>query len=242
MRWWRSATERTPAPDWLTARPYAHRGLHGGGIIENSRAAFEAAIASGFGIELDVRPARCGTPFVFHDKALTRLCGRDGLLCEMEADAVAQVALAGSGETIPTLAEILELISDRVPILVEVKSDGPTDRRFLSKLDALLASYPGRAAAMSFDPRLVRGLSLPLRGLVVSEEGKSKIKDLIEKRFALTLVRPDFLAYDVRSLPSPFAAAFRRRRGPVLSWTVRTADDAGIAALHADQIIHELPQ
>jgi enamine deaminase RidA (YjgF/YER057c/UK114 family) len=56
MPWWRSAPEPCLPQDWLTARPYAHRGLHGGGMIENSRAAFESAIAKGFGIELDVRP------------------------------------------------------------------------------------------------------------------------------------------------------------------------------------------
>ena len=39
----------------LTARPFAHRGLHGDGVLENSRAAFRAAIEGGFGIELDVQ-------------------------------------------------------------------------------------------------------------------------------------------------------------------------------------------
>ena len=45
------------APDWLTARPIAHRGLHdrSRGIIENSRSAFEAAVAQGYGIECDVQ-------------------------------------------------------------------------------------------------------------------------------------------------------------------------------------------
>ena len=40
-------------------RPIAHRGLHDAakGVIENTAAAFEAAIAKGYGIECDVRPA-----------------------------------------------------------------------------------------------------------------------------------------------------------------------------------------
>ena len=40
-------------------RPIAHRGLHSArkGIIENTGPAFEAAIAKGYGIECDVRPA-----------------------------------------------------------------------------------------------------------------------------------------------------------------------------------------
>ena len=39
----------------IGASPFAHRGLHGGGRIENSRAAFAAAIEAGHGIELDVQ-------------------------------------------------------------------------------------------------------------------------------------------------------------------------------------------
>jgi glycerophosphoryl diester phosphodiesterase len=44
-------------PGWLIARPIAHRGLHDAarGIIENTAGAFQAAIAAGYGIELDVQ-------------------------------------------------------------------------------------------------------------------------------------------------------------------------------------------
>ena len=53
-------------------KPIAHRGLHDPARIENSAAAFEAAIAHGYGIECDLRPAACGTPMVFHDETLMR--------------------------------------------------------------------------------------------------------------------------------------------------------------------------
>ena len=65
-----------PAPDrvaFLKAQPFAHRGLHGGGVVENSRAAFRAAIALGHGIETDVQAARDGEAMVFHDATLDRL-------------------------------------------------------------------------------------------------------------------------------------------------------------------------
>src|SRR5690606_10721371 len=65
-------------PDFV--RPIAHRGLHdiSLGRIENTAPAFEAAIAAGFGIECDLRPARDGTPFVFHDRTLDRLVDATG--------------------------------------------------------------------------------------------------------------------------------------------------------------------
>ena len=67
-----------PAPDqtrvaFLKGQPYAHRGLHGNGALENSPAAFEAAIKLGHGIECDVQAAEDGRAFVFHDYELDRL-------------------------------------------------------------------------------------------------------------------------------------------------------------------------
>ena len=46
-----------PAPDWLTARPVAHRGLHDSarGIIENMPGAAQAAVDGGFSIECDIQ-------------------------------------------------------------------------------------------------------------------------------------------------------------------------------------------
>ena len=63
------------APDWLTARPVAHRGLHdrARGIIENMPGAAEAAIAGNFAIECDIQLTADGEAMVHHDDALGRL-------------------------------------------------------------------------------------------------------------------------------------------------------------------------
>ena len=68
------------APDWLTARPVAHRGLHdrARGIIENAHAAFEAAINAGYAIECDVQLSSDGVPFIFHDDDFDRLTSAKG--------------------------------------------------------------------------------------------------------------------------------------------------------------------
>jgi len=78
----------------LIARPFAHRGLHGGGRIENSRAAFAAAIAAGHGIELDVQASADGQAMVFHDADLARLADARGALA---AGARRNWAASGSG-------------------------------------------------------------------------------------------------------------------------------------------------
>jgi glycerophosphoryl diester phosphodiesterase len=48
--------------------------------------------------------------------------------------------------------------------------------------------------------------------------------------------KADFLAYDIRDLPSAFAAASGLKVG---TWTVRTEAQRATAAAHADQIIYE---
>ena len=78
-------------PRWLFDRPLAHRGLHDGaekgGQPENSLAAFQAAVAAGYGIELDVQTSADGRAMVFHDPQLDRMTGRAGLLAGWEAAA-----------------------------------------------------------------------------------------------------------------------------------------------------------
>ncbi len=75
------------APAWLTERPIAHRGLHDAaeGVIENTLAAAEAAIAAGFAIECDVQLSADEEVFVFHDETLDRLTDAEGALIDKSA-------------------------------------------------------------------------------------------------------------------------------------------------------------
>src|SRR5512143_4039196 len=90
--------------------PIAHRGLWSPeGPPENSLGAFQAACAAGYGIELDVQLTADGEAVVFHDSALERMTGRPGRIADHTAADLAQMKLAGSDETIPTLADTLTL-------------------------------------------------------------------------------------------------------------------------------------
>ncbi len=73
------------APDWLTTRPVAHRGLHDikRGIVENMPGAIEAAIAGGFSIEVDVQLTKDGDAVVHHDDKLGRLNEGSAALSEL---------------------------------------------------------------------------------------------------------------------------------------------------------------
>ena len=228
----------------LIARPFAHRGLHGPGRIENSRAAFAAAIAAGSGIELDVQASADGQAMVFHDADLARLADARGALAAWSAAELGQFRLQGSDERIPTLVEILALIGGRAPLLIEVKSPKRAVGALCRSVAAALQSYIGAVGVMSFNPEVghwfARHAPERLRGLVVTEQGKG-LKGLVERPLALWRSRADFLAYDIRDLPSRFADAQRAKGMPVLTWTVRSLADRARAAEHASQIIYEVP-
>src|SRR5690349_16856216 len=74
-----------PAPDparvgWLREWDYAHRGVHGAEVPENSPGAFAEAIRRGMGIECDVQKSRDGRAMVFHDWSLDRLTALGGAI------------------------------------------------------------------------------------------------------------------------------------------------------------------
>jgi len=228
----------------LIARPFAHRGLHGAAAPENSRAAFEAAIEARHGIELDVQISGDGRAMVFHDEELGRLAEDEGYVRGRSAAELARIRLRDSDETIPTLPQILALIAGRAPLLIEVKApDRAAGALALAVADAL-DGYAGPVAVMSFNPQVghwfARHASKWLRGLVVTERGR-KWRGGLARRVALWRSKADFLAYDLRDLPSRFAEAERRKGLRVLTWTVRSLADRARAAQHADQIIYEEP-
>ena len=116
---------------------YAHRGLYGGGVPENSLPAFRRAAEMGIGIELDVQLTKDGRVAVFHDAGLRRVCGVDGRLCDRTLAELRRLTLCGSAEHIPTLDEVLETVGGRVPLLVELKK-GPHGAELCRRTLALL--------------------------------------------------------------------------------------------------------
>lgn len=238
-----------PAPEpgrvaWIAEHVFAHRGLHGAGLPENSPSAFAAAIARGFGIECDIQRSDDGQAMVFHDWELDRLTAETGPVARRSAEELGRIVLTGSADGIPTLRHLLDQVAGRVPLLIEVKS-----RREMQiggvcgAVRRVLEGYRGPHAVMSFDPRVGRWFLVhspaTARGLVVTEEGAKGVVGSLKRHWSLWQAKPDFLAYDIRDLPSRFAAAQRRRGLPVASWTVRSPELRERAALHADAPIAE---
>lgn len=241
-----------PAPDdrrvgWLRGVLYAHRGLHGAGLPENGPSAFAAALARGMGIECDVQRSSDGHAVVFHDWDLDRLTEATGPVIDRSSAELAVLQLRGSSsraETIPTLRRLLDLVDGKAPLLIEIKSrPGVRVAPLCLAVRRQLEGYRGPVAVMSFDSRVSRWFARysphTVRGLVVTEDGRRTMTGKYRRHLALWHARPDFLAYDVRDLPSRFAAAQRRRGFPLLTWTVNSPTRREAALAHADALIAE---
>ena len=253
MRLSRSAIDPvTCRADWLRGLTVAHRGRHDGGAaggtggrrVENSPAAFAAAIAAGLAIECDVQLTRDGDAVVFHDFTLDRLTAQTGPVVERSADDLTRVALAGSGDTLLRLADLLALFGGRVPLLVEVKMRADGDFAALCRTVARdLAPYAGAVAVMSFDPCVPEWFAAHApqvpRGLILGADDLCGGATASRRHRALRQARADFLAVDVRGLPNRFVARQRRRGLPIATWTVRHPAQRATALAHADAIIAE---
>lgn len=225
----------TPLPSWITDKPFAHRGLHdaAAGVPENTMAAFDAAIASGYAIELDVRQMRDGAVVVFHDADLTRACGVDRDLAELAWGDVNQAGIFGTEHRIPLLDEVLVRTAGRVPLLIEVKEDRrhPGIERALHEK---LSQYNGPFALQSFSPTIVRwfrkhpiGAPLGLVAGPLADTNIDPLRRLLSRWLLGALVsRPDFINYDLRATPNPWLDTVSRLASlPVICWTVKTEQD-----------------
>ncbi len=238
MRSSRSAPDAR-SPDPLDPGPagFAHRGLHGPGVPENSLAAFEAAIAIGAGIECDVRLSADGKATIFHDRDLRRLCA-SGLRVEAATSkTLGAQRLFGTGQHIPLLAELIDLAAGRVPLLIELKCRDGNSERLAEAVAEDLDGYGGPVGVMSFEPGALewfaRNRPARRRGLVISRRASA-----LDRWRGIRRAAPHFLALDRAALGRSWVATQRARR-LVYSWPVRSAAERETAQVHADALIWE---
>ncbi|MBT7343693.1 MAG: phosphodiesterase [Rhodobacteraceae bacterium] len=246
----------TALPACFLTRPIAHRGLHDAsdGRPENSAAAFRAAIAAGYAIELDVQMSLDGAAMVFHDYHLGRLTGQNGPVAQRSASELSRIQLSGSQDTIPDLEQALGLIAGQVPLLIEIKDQDGNMGQAVGALEAAVAqalrSYRGPVAVMSFNPYSVcafgeRRSDIPL-GLVTdrfeSEDWPTLSAERREHLAQILDFGPSgaaFISHNQAQLEDLPVTALKAQEVPVLCWTVRSQDEEHRARRIADNITFE---
>ena len=243
-------------PASFLARPIAHRALHVAkdGRPENSLSAVRAAIEADYGIEIDLQLSSDGKAMVFHDYRLDRMTAEGGLVCDHTAEELGQVALKGSHEFIPRLDDVLEVVSGRVPLLIELKDQdgalGPDVGPLEQAVASALAGYNGDVAVMSFNPHSV----LMLRALLpATPRGLTTEDFVLADDWEVPLSRRQelneigdvdatgscFVSHDHRHLAMPRVKELKHEGMTILCWTVKTPEDEAEARKIADNITFE---
>lgn len=219
---------------------YAHRGLHGNGVPENSMAAFRLAVENGYGMELDVHLLSDGNLAVIHDASLKRTAGADVKIEDLRTEQLADYHLEGTDQTIPTFRQVLDLVDGKVPLIVELKPENGNHAQLSKTACEMLSSYPGLYCIESFDPRCIRWLKINrpeiVRGQLAHNSLRENGKVPYILRFVMTNLLcnfwnvPDFIAYrycDRNRLGVRITRALWKVQG--VSWTLKTQEELDTA-------------
>ncbi len=190
-------------------QPFAHRGLFGKGIPENSMLAFQNAVNNGYGAELDVHLTADGELIVIHDHSLLRTVGADLKVEDLTLNEIEKFNLENTEEKIPTLKEVLKLFENKYPLIIELKATKSNVDLLCGAVAKLLNEYKGVYCIESFDPRCVRWFkkNCPqvIRGQLSENYFKTKnckLNFAVKLAMALLLTnfltKPDFIAYRFR--------------------------------------------
>lgn len=243
--------ERDPRVKYFTDFKYTHRGFYDNPKTpENSMKAFSKALDKGYGIELDVRILKDGTLVVFHDANLNRMTGADVKIETLTKQELKNYTLLGTTEQVPEFKTVLELIDSKVPLLIELKPPKDVDR-LCRAVTKQLASYKGKYAVCSFDPRCVKWFKEnspnTLRGQISQNYFKQE-KTLGNKLLMCLLgllifnfiTKPNFISYrfEHRNDLAP-AVAQRLWKLDSFVWTAKSKEEALKAEKEGKTVIFE---
>ena len=235
--------------EWMCNKLIAHRGLWSEDIAENTITAFENAVNHGFAIETDVWRLKDDTLVIFHDDDLTRLCGVNKKITDIENTEELKTYKIKGKDTIPTLDELLEVVNGKVELLIEIKTyefNGKTEKLIYEKMK----SYKGKYAIESFNfnsvmwfkknaPEVVRG---QLSGFFENNKAKGSKKFLLmlmKRLFFNPFNKPHFIAYDKKHYPNKYILKSRKKNISIILWTIQSQEEYDQIKSEVDNVIFD---
>lgn len=207
----------------------AHRGIHDNIIIpENSLYAFKKAIVKNLAIELDIHLTKDNNLVVFHDHNLKRMTSKNSIIEDLTVSELKNLTLLDTKEQIPTLEEALKLINDKVPIIIEIKSN-KKEKQIIKILLEQLKNYNGTILIQSFKVKTIKLLKKEKSkykiGLLISEKTDIKICKLFQKSVLdIKFSKSDFLAVSKKILKRKHLKKYINEL-PILIWTIKNKEE-----------------
>ena len=167
---------------------------------------------------------------------------------------LSRIPLRYSNEGIPTLEEVLGLVSGRAALLIEIKDQDGAMGENVGTLElavaADLARYGGPVAVMSFNPHSVAafGRAAPRvpRGLTTAAyDAKhwpalpAATRDRLREIPDYDRLGATFVSHEARDLHRPRLAELKAKGATLLCWTIRSAEEEAAARRHADNVTFE---
>ena len=219
----------------------AHRGASAH-APENTLAAFRAAIDAGAdGIEFDVQLASDGVPVVIHDFDLKRTASRNERVCDLTSSQLATLDVGSwfnikhptrakaefAAETVPTLAQVLELLRGFTGIIyLELKCDETNFKPLVAAVCGLIRSSPmlPRMIVKSFRLAAIPEVRHLLPEVQTAALFEPSIMTILRRRKYIIAIAREFGAHQIslhRSLATPYLCALAAKaQMPVTVWTV----------------------
>lgn len=240
---------RKPYLSQFTNIDYAHRGLHDnkGPNPENSFLAIKNACDNSYGMEFDIRLSRDGQIVLFHDDDLKRVCGIAKKVRDLDYKELQGIKLLNSEETLPLFTDVLDYVSGKVPLIVELKCDNKDVSELCSKAAALLDKYEGPYMVESFNPLAMEWFKKNrpsyIRGQLSSGhfDNLSPLNNFLMKNLLVNFMsRPDFIAYE-HKYRTKFSLWIQKHiwKKLMVCYTVKKKEDYKINKKYFDLIIFE---
>jgi glycerophosphoryl diester phosphodiesterase len=201
-----------------------------------------------------VQLASDGVAMVFHDYDLRRLTIEQGPLAQRSSAQLAQIPLMGDSTMIPTLAQVMDLVAGRVPVLIELKDQdgglGPNTGPMGKAVAQVLEPYKGPVAVMSFNPHAMAEMGRLLpdvpRGLTTGLFNPTDWPTIAQPTLERLSQIPDyshvgasFISHYHQELDHPRVSELNTQGAAILCWTIRSTEEATAAREYADNITFE---
>lgn len=218
----------TYSSDWIKNTPIAHRGIFDNKeIAENSASSIKKAMETNHAIELDVSVTNDNKAIIFHDDTFSRLTNIDGYVTSTNYDDLKNATLLGGTDKILSLAEALEIVGGKVPLLLDIMPSSKSN--FEWAIFEALKDYKGEFAICSTNPYILEWFKLNAptfkRGQRVSAFKKEKPayakKSALIKMKLNHLSEPNFLLIKLDDAKKLKCKKLIKKGSSVVLWTVK---------------------
>ncbi|KPJ63387.1 MAG: hypothetical protein AMS15_00430 [Planctomycetes bacterium DG_23] len=221
----------------------AHRGWSAE-FPENTLSAFRAACELGVDmVEVDVRLTNDGELVAMHDREVSRTTNGKGSVSQLTLKQIKSLDAGSwfdkrfSGEKVPTLKEVLDVVSGKSGILMEVKGPGKGTEQVIERILELADGFPGPLIVQSFNSRFLA--KFKERAPQITTGICSRQPDIVQRALK---ARCQGIHFGWLSLAATALGAARKHGLQIFAWTAKRRRDIEIILhLDVDGIITDCP-